>query len=57
MNYVILFAGLYLLFIGLKMDTKGMASFIMFKFIPTLLGGWLIVAAILKLFPSLLSLS
>lgn len=43
MPYVILFAALYLLFIAFLMDTKDMSSFLIFKFLPFILG--LILAA------------
>lgn len=57
MNYIILLAGLYLLFIGLFMSTKGIPAMLLYKFVPVVLGGLLVVAATMKLAPTLLVLT
>lgn len=49
MPYIILIAGLYLLFIGFLMSTKDITSFLIFKFFPFLLGLVLVFHAVKSL--------
>lgn len=57
MNYVILIAGLYLLFIGFYLSAKNTLSMFVFNFIPFLLGIMLFVAALHNIAPNLLKLT
>ena len=54
MDYIVLIAGMYLLYIGLSMSARGFGYNFFFKFVPVALGAFLAGISLLKLFPSLI---